>query len=112
MKKVLIITGDAKKVEGFAHEQRYRFKRDKMTAELKNVGSGEADEAKPTESAKTEEPAKTEGGTLGNGGEGDTKEAPKEDTKEAPKEDSKEAPKEDGKEGKKEDKKASKTDKK
>ena len=28
MKKVLIITGDAKKVEGFAHEQRYRFKRD------------------------------------------------------------------------------------
>ena len=108
MKKVLIITGDARKVEGFAHEQRYRFKRDKMTAELKVLDEG----------TKTEEPAKTVSGTDGNGGDGgngnggDTKEAPKEDTKEAPKGDSKEAPKEDGKEVKKEDKKASKTDKK
>lgn len=68
MKKVLIITGDVKKVEGFAHEQRYRFKRDKMTAELKD--------------------AEPDGGTIGNGGE-DTKEAPKEETKEVKKEDKK-----------------------
>lgn len=101
MKKVLIITGDAKKVEGFAHEQRYRFKRDKMTAEL-----------------KTEEPAKTESKTLGNGGDGgngnggDTKEAPKEDTKEAPKEDSKDAPEGDSKEVKEDKKTPKKTDKK
>lgn len=93
MKKVLIITGDAKKVEGFAHEQRYRFKRDKMTAELKD--------------------AEPDGKTIGDGGEGgDTKEPPKEDGKDVQKDDTKDAPKEDGKEVKKEDKKASKTDKK
>ena len=110
MKKVLIITGDAKKVEGFAHEQRFRFRRDKMTAELKTedetLGNG----------SKTEEPEKTVSETDGNGGKnlgnGDGKDAPKEDVKDAPKEDTKDAPKEETKEVKKEDKKSPKTDKK
>ena len=88
MKKVLIITGDRKKVEGFAHEQRYRFRRDGMTAELKDADEGNADAY------------------------GESKDAPKEDSKEAPKDDSKDAAEGDSKEVKEDKKTPKKTDKK
>ena len=88
MKKVLIITGDRKKVEGFAHEQRYRFRRDGMTAELKDADDGKADAY------------------------GDSKEAPKEDVKDAPQGDTKDAPEDDSKDVKEDKKTPKKTDKK
>lgn len=94
--KKLIITGNAKALERFVHEQRFRFRKEKFAVEICAAEEEKVVET-PIEDTKEVEVA-------------DTKAVEVEDTKEAPAEDAKEVENEDKKEAK--PKKSKKTDEK
>lgn len=87
-KKVLKITGNARALERFVHEQRFRFRKEGFVSEITDEPQTETVEAEtPIEDTKEVEVA-------------DTKEVEVEDTKAAPAEDKKEVINEDKKEAK------------